>query len=168
MRTKGVRIRFGAKYTTVWFWLLSWCSAYLYYLRPTRISSRYNCIVFYLIVLYCIVLQCIVMAKIVKIRPVWTLHSVGESSSIDIVLAFRWSLKWIYFAFRWSIIGTPNCFRWSLKWISNRFRWSIIGTRNKFIWAIIWTPKRCRQQGFPRLIMRLYLASLFIGYLFCG
>ena len=35
--------------------------------------------------------------------------SVGGSSSIDIVLAVRWSLKWIYFAvnfFRWSIMNT--------------------------------------------------------------
>ena len=42
--------------------------------------------------------------------------SVGESSSLDIVLAFRWSIKWIYFAFRWSIIGNSLAGRWSLFW----------------------------------------------------
>ena len=36
--------------------------------------------------------------------------------TVDIVLAFRWSLKWIYFAFRWSIIANGLKVRWSLFW----------------------------------------------------
>ena len=50
-----------------------------------------------------------------NIAPNWK-SLFGGSSAVDIVLAVRWSLKWIYFAVRWSIIGNGLTVRWSLLW----------------------------------------------------
>ena len=62
---------------------------------------------------------------------------VRGSSAVDIVLAFRWSLIWIYFTIRWSIIGNGLTGRWSLFWINFAVRWSIIGNSLAVIRAII-------------------------------
>ena len=59
--------------------------------------------------------HCAVTSEKIHIHS-YIIITVGESSSIDIVLAFRWSLKWIYFVVRWSIIGNSLAGRWSLLW----------------------------------------------------
>ena len=68
--------------------------------------------------------------------------TVGGSSAVDIVLAVRWSLKWIYFAVRWSIIGNGLTVRWSIIGNSLAVRWSIIGNVLTGRWSLLWTANR--------------------------
>ena len=90
--------------------------------------------------------------------------TVGGSPAVDIVLAFRWSLKWIYFAGRWSIIGNGLTGRRAIIFPSNRFIFPMIDQRKKvpviraiisppncFRWSIKGNKCRSEERSSPRL-----------------